>query len=224
MARTPKPGSSLGAPRSDVDGRRLFSLACEFTAGAASAEALPVSMFPEIAFVGRSNVGKSSLVNALTGRRALARVSHTPGATKQINFFNLGNHCTLVDLPGYGYAKASRALAREWQELIFAYLRGRANLARTLLLLDSRRGIVPPDRDAMDLLDRAAVSYAGVLTKTDELTEAERGRVHASVSEELAKRPAAYPELFATSARKGSGLEPLKDHVAALAVAWRHGV
>jgi GTP-binding protein len=185
---------------------------------------LPQPDVPEVAFVGRSNVGKSSLVNALTGRRTLARVSHTPGATKQINFFRLGDSCMLVDLPGYGYAKASRTLAREWQELIFAYLRGRANLARTLLLLDSRRGIMPADREAMGLLDRAAVSYAGVLTKLDELSDAERAQVQAVVSEELARHPAALPELFATSARDAAGLESLRDHVAALAGAWRSGL
>jgi GTP-binding protein len=190
-------------------------------AGAATADALPKSNLPEIAFVGRSNVGKSTLVNALTGRRALARVSHTPGATKQINFFQLGVTCMLVDLPGYGYAKASRALSQEWQNLIFAYLRGRANLARTMLLIDSRRGIMPPDREAMDLLDQAAVSYAGVLTKLDELTGAGREQVRSASAEELGRRTAAYPEVFATSARKGEGLEPLRDHIAALAGAWR---
>lgn len=222
MARAPRPGSSLGAHGSDADARKLFAGPCVFAAGAATVAAIPSPAFPEIAFVGRSNVGKSSLVNGLTGRRALARVSHTPGATRQINFFNLADRCTLVDLPGYGYAKASRTLAREWQDLIFAYLRGRANLARTLLLIDSRRGIMPPDRDAMDLLDRAAVSYAGVLTKTDELVDAEIRLVQATIAEELAKRPAAHPELFATSAREGTGLEPLRNHIAALAGAWRH--
>jgi GTP-binding protein len=189
-------------------------------AGAANIEAVPKSALPEIAFVGRSNVGKSSLINALTGRRTLARVSHTPGATKQINFFRLGSACTLVDLPGYGYAKASRALSREWQNLIFAYLRGRANLGRTLLLIDARRGIMPPDRDAMGLLDQAAVSYVGVLTKTDELTKEELQRVEEGCGEELAKRTAAYPGLFATSARRPEALDSLKDHIAALAGAW----
>jgi GTP-binding protein len=224
MALVPRPGSNLEAPGQEADGRKLFAGPCEFVAGATSIGALPAPRFPEIAFVGRSNVGKSSLVNALTGRRALARVSHTPGATRQINFFNLGNRCMLVDLPGYGYAKASRTLTQEWQDLIFAYLRGRANLARTLLLLDSRRGIMAPDREAMDLLDRAATSYAGVLTKTDELRDDERRLVCAASSEELAKHPAAYPELFATSARNGTGVQPLRDHIAALAGAWRHGL
>jgi len=204
----------------EKDGRKLFAGVCEFVAGAATIEALPKAALPEIAFVGRSNVGKSSLINALTGRRALARVSHTPGATKQINFFRLGETCVLVDLPGYGYAKASRALSHEWQTLIFAYVRGRKNLGRTLLLIDARRGIMPPDRDAMTLLDEAAVSYAGVLTKMDELTAAEGRDVQAACGKELAQRTAAYPHVFSTSSRNGEGLACLKNHIAALAGAW----
>ncbi|HEY2445054.1 MAG TPA: ribosome biogenesis GTP-binding protein YihA/YsxC [Rhizomicrobium sp.] len=204
----------------EIDGRKLFAGPCEFVAGAATIDAVPRTDLPEIAFVGRSNVGKSSLVNALTGRRSLARVSHTPGATKQINFFRLGDTCLLVDLPGYGYARASRALSAEWQRLIFAYLRGRANLGRTLLLIDSRRGIMPADREAMDLLDQAAVSYAGVLTKIDELAEEEAEHTTAACGQELARRTAAYPEIFVTSARNGQGLDALKEHVAALAQAW----
>jgi GTP-binding protein len=207
-----------------MDGRKLFAGDCDFVAGAANVEALPKPKLPEIAFVGRSNVGKSSLVNALTGRRTLARVSHTPGATKQINFFKLRDACMLVDLPGYGYARASRSLTAEWQKLIFAYLRGRPNLARTLLLIDARRGVMPPDRDVMALLDEAAVSYAGVLTKIDELSEAERAAVQSSTEAELKRHPAAHPHLFATSARSSLGLEPLKDEIAALAVAWGNKV
>ncbi|HEX3665242.1 MAG TPA: ribosome biogenesis GTP-binding protein YihA/YsxC [Rhizomicrobium sp.] len=208
----------------EFDGRKLFAGPCDFVAGAATSDAVPKGRLPEVAFVGRSNVGKSSLINALTGRRTLARVSHTPGATKQINFFRLGETCVLADLPGYGYAKASRALSREWQNLIFAYLRGRANLGRTLLLIDARRGIMPPDRDAMELLDQAAVSYVGVLTKLDELAGPEQQQVRASCAEELNRRTAAFPELFATSARNGDGLEPVRDHIATLAAAWRHGL
>ncbi|HTT84285.1 MAG TPA: ribosome biogenesis GTP-binding protein YihA/YsxC [Rhizomicrobium sp.] len=207
-----------------MNGRKLFAGSCAFVAGAATAEALPKGSLPEIAFVGRSNVGKSSLINALTGRRTLARVSHTPGATRQINFFRLGEGCMLVDLPGYGYAKTSRALSREWQNLIFTYLRGRSNLVRALLLIDARRGIMPPDREAMDLLDQSAVSYAGVLTKLDELAKQEQERVRVASAGELSRRTAAFPELFATSARKAEGLEPLRDHVAALAGAWRNGL
>ena len=208
----------------EIDGRRLFAGDCEFVAGAATMDAMPTESLPEIAFVGRSNVGKSSLINALTSRHALARVSHTPGATKQINFFRLGETCMLVDLPGYGYARASRALSEQWQSLIFAYLRRRASLCRTMLLIDSRRGIMPVDREAMDLLDQAAVSYAGVLTKIDELTTAEAELVRTACAQELSKRTAAYPETFVTSARKSDGLEALRDHVAALAQAWGNGL
>jgi GTP-binding protein len=215
-------GETQAAP--ELDGRKLFAGVCEFVAGAATTEALPKDTLPEIAFVGRSNAGKSSLINALTGRRTLARVSHTPGATKQINFFRLGDSCMLVDLPGYGYAKASRTLTQEWHNLIFAYLRGRAKLARTLLLIDARRGIMPPDREAMDLLDQAAVSYAGVLTKLDELNGQEQQHVRSACAEELNRRTAAFPELFATSAHKIEGIEPLRDHIATLAGAWRHGL
>jgi GTP-binding protein len=203
---------------------KLFAGPCEFIAGAASVAVLPRMSLPEIAFAGRSNAGKSSLINALTNRRALARVSHTPGATKQINFFRLADACLLVDLPGYGYAKAARSLSREWQTLIFAYLRGRANLRRTLLLIDARRGIMPPDRDAMGLLDNAAVSYAGVLTKIDELSGDELRRVQAACSEELAKRTAAFPGIFATSARRSLGLGSLREHIAALAGALDDGL
>jgi len=203
-----------------MDGRKLFAGECEFIAGAATIEAVPKTALPEIAFVGRSNVGKSSLINALTGRRMLARVSHTPGATKQINFFRLRDSCILVDLPGYGYARASRSLTAEWQRLIFAYLRGRPNLTRTLLLIDARRGIMPPDRDAMGLLDEAAVSYAGVLTKSDELSDAELAEVQSLAQTELARHAAAHPQLFTTSARASSGLDPLKNQIAALAEAW----
>jgi len=207
-----------------MNGRKLFAGVCEFVAGAATLDALPTGTLPEIAFVGRSNVGKSSLINALTSRRTLARVSHTPGATKQINFFRLGDVCALVDLPGYGYARASKSLSAEWQRLIFAYLRGRANLARTLLLIDARRGVMPPDRDAMQLLDESAVSYAGVLTKIDELSDAELQHVQSAVAAELSRRPAAHPQLFVSSARKSAGIDALQDHIAALAEAWAHRV
>jgi GTP-binding protein len=207
-----------------MDGRKLFAGDCKFIAGAATAEALPKGTLPEIAFVGRSNAGKSSLINALTGRRALARVSHTPGATKQINFFQLGTACMLVDLPGYGYARTSKTASAEWQKLIFAYLRGRANLARTLILLDARRGLMPPDNDAMHILDEAAVSYAAVLTKIDELSEAEARGVQSLTVTELSRRTAAYPQVFATSARQSRGIEELRDHIAALAEAWGNKV
>src|ERR1700749_3204423 len=154
--------------------RKLFAGPCDFIWGASSVDNLPPQTLPEIAFVGRSNAGKSSLLNALTGRKALARVSNTPGRTRQINFFNLGNKIVIADLPGYGYAKASKSLADEWQNLIFEYLRGRQNLSRVAVLIDVRRGVMDTDEQAMTLLDQAAVSYAVVLTKLDQLKPAER--------------------------------------------------
>ena len=197
--------------------RKLFAGPCEFVWGTGSIDSLPQPGLPEVAFVGRSNAGKSSLINALTNRKTLARVSQTPGRTREINFFKLGERLMLVDLPGYGYAKASRTLAEEWQRLIFAYLRGRANLRRVVLLLDARRGAMEIDRAVMDLLDSAAVSYCLSLTKIDELTQAEHACVLAEVEALARKHTAAYPQLFATSALKALGLDALKAQLAALA-------
>jgi len=197
--------------------RKLFAGACDFFWGATSAENLPPVSLPEVAFVGRSNVGKSSLINALTGRKALARVSNTPGRTREINFFNLGQKLILVDLPGYGYAKASKTLAAEWQRMIFAYLQGRASLKRVALLIDARRGVGEIDRAVMDLLDKAAVSYLIVLTKLDELKPAVAAQVQETTLVESRKHVAAYPAVEGTSALKGQGLEGLRAHLAALA-------
>lgn len=195
----------------------MFAGACEFVAGAANFEAIPPSRLPEIAFAGRSNVGKSSLINALTHRRNLARISQNPGATKQINFFELGNRLILADLPGYGYARISKSLAQEWQHLIFSYLRGRPNLRRVAHLIDARRGIMPTDSEAMDLLDEAAVSYLVVLTKIDKLSPEEREQAIAECRAIAGRRTAAYPEVLATSAATGEGLDGLREHIAALA-------
>jgi len=197
--------------------RKLFAGPCDFVWGTGAIDSLPPPSLPEVAFVGRSNAGKSSLINALTNRKTLARVSQTPGRTREINFFKLGERLMLVDLPGYGYAKASRTLAEEWQGLIFAYLRGRANLRRVVLLLDARRGAMEIDRAVMDLLDSAAVSYCLSLTKIDELASAEHASVLAEVEALARKHTAAYPELFATSALKAKGLDALKVQLAALA-------
>lgn len=197
--------------------RKLFAGSCDFIWGATSVDNLPPATLPEVAFVGRSNAGKSSLLNALTSRKALARVSHTPGRTRQINFFNLADRIVLADLPGYGYAKASKSLADEWQDLIFAYLRGRAALSRVALLIDARRGAMDIDLQAMKLLDQAAVSYVLVLTKTDQLKPAEREKAEADIATEAKRHTAAYPEIFATSSLKNLGLEGLKMHIAALA-------
>lgn len=198
--------------------RKLFAGPCDFVAGAATVDIIPALKLPEIAFVGRSNAGKSSLINALTGRKALARVSNTPGRTRQINFFDLGHKVMLVDLPGYGFAQASKAMIEEWQGLILDYLRGRANLKRVMLLIDARRGVMDTDRQAMGILDKAAVSYAAVLTKMDKVKPAERDAVVTGLTRDLTKQIAAYPQTFATSSDEKIGLDPVKAHIAALAV------
>jgi GTP-binding protein len=197
--------------------RKLFAGPCDFVWGTGDIESLPPQSLPEIAFVGRSNVGKSSLINALTNRKTLARVSHTPGRTREINFFKLGERLMLADLPGYGYAKASKAMAAEWQRLIFAYLRGRASLRRVLLLIDARRGVLDLDRDVMRLLDEAAVSFGLVLTKSDKLAPENLAATLAVVGDEARRHTAAFPEISATSALRGVGLDPLKEQLAALA-------
>jgi GTP-binding protein len=201
----------------DEAARKLFAGACDFVWGATSAENLPPEKLNEIAFVGRSNAGKSSLVNALTGRKSLARVSQTPGATRQINFFNLADRLMLADLPGYGFAKRSRSEADQWQEMIFAYLRRRARLRRVMLLIDARRGVMDSDSQVMDLLDRSAVSYALVLTKADELKPAAREAALAAARMEAGRHTAALAEVQLTSALTGEGIPALRTHLAALA-------
>jgi GTP-binding protein len=197
--------------------RKLFAGPCDFIWGATSPQNLPPESLNEVAFVGRSNAGKSSLVNALTGRKSLARVSQTPGATRQINFFNLGGRLMLVDLPGYGFAKRSKTEAEQWQEMIFAYLRTRARLRRVALLIDARRGAMDSDLQVMELLDKAAVSYGLVLTKADELKAAEQPKALAAAGQEAARHTAALAEVQLTSALKGDGIVALRTHLAALA-------
>jgi GTP-binding protein len=201
----------------DASVKRLFAGPCEFVAGAADEGAIPSPDLPEIAFAGRSNVGKSSLINALTGRKALARISQSPGRTQQINFFRLGDKLMLVDLPGYGYAHVSKALSAQWQKLIFDYLRGRPNLKRVILLIDARRGVMDVDREAMTLLDKSAVSYAVAMTKVDKLSAAEREDASMRVALGLKGQIAAYPQLFPTSSLTGEGITSLQCHIAALA-------
>jgi GTP-binding protein len=201
------------------EGRLLFSQACDFLRGAAALDDIPAAKLPEIAFAGRSNVGKSSLVNALTGRKALARVSNTPGRTRQINFFDLGGRLMLADLPGYGYARVSKADSARWTELVFSYLRGRPNLRRVILLIDSRRGLLENDREVMELLDQAAVSYQLVLTKSDKLKAKELTEIEQDVTAESKRHGAAHPQILATSSETGQGIPELRAELAALALA-----
>jgi GTP-binding protein len=198
-------------------GRLLFAGSCTFFYAAQRLDQLPPAGLPEIAVAGRSNVGKSSLLNALTGQRALARVSVTPGRTRQLNFFNLGDRLVLVDMPGYGYARASKDIQRDWQGMMFDYLRGRPNLRRVLLLLDARVDVKESDRQVMDLLDRAAVTFQLVLTKTDDLRA---GALEAKQRETAAlarSHPAAYPDVISTSSRTGTGIPELRAAVAGFA-------
>jgi GTP-binding protein len=197
-------------------GRWLFAQACDFVTGAAQTEQFPPTDLPEIAFAGRSNVGKSSLINALTGRRALARTSNTPGRTQQINFFSLGAKLMIADLPGYGFARAPREAIRQWTELIGVYLRGRAGLRRVCLLIDARHGLKESDREIMELMDGAAVSYQVVLTKADKITGGALDTLCRDMGGEIARRPAAHPEIMASSAREKQGIPELRAALAAL--------
>jgi GTP-binding protein len=198
-------------------GRLLFARECLFIAGAASEDALPPTGLPEVAFAGRSIVGKSSLVNALTGRRTLARVSHTPGRTQQLNFFALGGRLQLVDLPGYGYAKVSKDKIRQWTQLLESYVRGRPTLARLCLLIDARHGAMDSDRALATLLNQAAVTWQIVLTKTDKVTPDALEALRTALAGDLAGRGAAHPEIIATSSHGGAGIPELRAALAALA-------
>ncbi|MDX1923208.1 MAG: ribosome biogenesis GTP-binding protein YihA/YsxC [Alphaproteobacteria bacterium] len=188
----------------------FFTGPCVFAAGAPTPESLPSEHFPEIAFIGRSNVGKSSLVNALTGKDMLARVSNTPGRTQQLNFFRLGDRMMLVDMPGYGYAKASKDAIYEWNVLIDAYLKDRGNLKRLCLLIDGRHGIKDNDREFIHKLHVYAVPFVAVITKTDKIKKAELDDVKASVETEIKKIGPAWPKAFATSSEKGVGIDELR--------------
>jgi GTP-binding protein len=189
----------------------LFATECRFVHAAQTLEQLPPPGGPEIAFAGRSNVGKSSLLNALTGRRGLARVSGRPGRTQQLNFFDLGGRLTLVDMPGYGYAEAAKRVKEEWQGLMFDYLRGRPTLRRVLLLLDARVELKPADEAVMALLDRAAVTFQLVLTKADDAKEAVLTAKQTEAAGLARAHPAAYPEVLVTSSRTGLGIDDMRE-------------
>jgi len=199
------------------NGRLLFAKECDFIWGAADQANLPEATLPEVAFAGRSNVGKSSLVNALTGRKTLARTSNTPGRTQQLNFFNLGGRMILVDLPGYGYAKESKSKVAAWTTLVKNYLKGRVTLRRICLLIDGRHGLKPNDIEIMEMLDKAAVPYQIVLTKMDKVKKDDQAAVLEKTAAGLKKHAAAHPEVALTSSEKGTGIAELRASLATLA-------
>ena len=198
-------------------GRWLFAQECVFVSGAANYDGVPEADLPEIAFVGRSNVGKSSLINALAGRKTLARTSNTPGRTQQINFFRLQDALMLADLPGYGYAKASKTEIKRWTRLIFDYLRGRPSLRRVCLLIDARHGLKDKDIEVMEDLDEAAVSYQIVLTKCDKVKPGALMRLTDSTSSRITKHVAAHPTIIRTSSLRNEGIEALRAELAMMA-------
>lgn len=197
-------------------GRLLFAGPVDFVKGVVAMSGLPPGDRIEICFAGRSNVGKSSLINALTGRKNLARASNTPGRTQEINFFSLGEARYLVDLPGYGYAEAPVAVVQKWQALLKQYLQGRATLRRAFVLIDTRHGIKAVDEDILTMLDRAAVTFQVVMTKADKVNRETREANIAQVKGALAAHPAAFPEIVVTSSEKGEGLESLRAIIAGL--------
>jgi GTP-binding protein len=197
-------------------GRLLFAGPVDFVKGVVAMSGLPAADRVEVCFAGRSNVGKSSLINALTGRKTLARASNTPGRTQEINFFALGEQRYLVDLPGYGYAEAPVAIVAKWQALLKQYLAGRQTLRRAFVLIDARHGVKAVDEEILKLLDRSAVTYQAVLTKVDKINKLDRDAVIEQVKGALAKHPAAFPEIVVTSSEKGEGIETLRAIIATL--------
>jgi len=192
---------------------KLFQNKTEFVLGVAKLDQLPADDLPEVAFAGRSNVGKSSIINALTGQKGLAKTSNTPGRTQQLNFFNLNQQLYIVDLPGYGYAQAPEAQVKQWQKVIFAYLQGRVSLKRVFLLIDVRHGIKKVDKEVMKMLDKAAVTYQLVLTKTDKVSETHATSVKKDIEKSLLEHPAVYNRILMTSSEKKLGLSELRAEI-----------
>ena len=199
-------------------GRKFFARPCGFVMGVADLDQLPPPDLPEVAFAGRSNVGKSTLINALVNRKNLAYSSNTPGRTQEINYFELDGRLVLVDLPGHGFAKVPKEKVRAWQAMTNAFLKGRSNLRRVLLLIDARHGIKAVDREVMGMLDTAAVNYQAVLTKADKIKPGALERVTRATAEEMGSHTAAHPEVIATSAETGLGIDDLRAEVAAFAL------
>ena len=190
---------------------KIFTSKCDFVAAADTLDWLPPVTLPEVAFAGRSNVGKSTLINALTGRRKLARTSNTPGRTQQLNFFNIGDVFHLVDMPGYGYAKVSKSKIKNWTDVLESYLRGRVSLRLALVLVDSRHGLKESDSDMMDLLNKAAVPYRIIMTKADKAKQAELAKTVDAIEKKLKKNPAAYPHPHITSSDAKKGIDELRE-------------
>ena len=204
------------APVQTADVKDLFSNRAKFVLGVAELQQLPITKMPEVAFAGRSNVGKSSLINTITNQKGLAKTSNTPGRTQQLNFFCLDDKIYMVDLPGYGYAKAPDSQVRKWQQIIFAYLQGRVNLKRVFLLIDARHGIKKNDQEIMNMLDAAAVTYQIVLTKIDKISKAELETVLSAAIIATKEHPAAYVKVLATSSEKNIGISDLQAEIASL--------
>ena len=205
------------SPEALESGRRLFAGQTEFLKGVVAMDGLPPADRLEVCFAGRSNVGKSTLINAVTGRKALARASNTPGRTQEINYFTLADSHYLVDLPGYGFANAPVAVVEKWQRLLKAYLAGRQTLRRAFVLIDARHGIKKVDEEILNLLDTSAVTFQVVLTKADKVKAKDRDKVLAQVRTALAEHPAAFPEIVVTSSEKGDGIDVLRAIIATLA-------
>ena len=216
MTHLPFPEAETPDDATAETARKLFAGGADFLKGVVAMDGLPAPDRLEVCFAGRSNVGKSTLINALTGRRALARASNTPGRTQEINFFTLGESHYLVDLPGYGFAKAPVDVVKRWQGLLKAYLSGRANLRRAFVLIDARHGVKAVDEEILSLLDKSAVPFQTVITKADKVKEKDRARVLTQIRGALSKHPAAYPELIVTSSEKGWGIETLRAAIATL--------